>query len=210
VIHWARSHLTYANVMATLAVFAVLAGGTAWALSKNSVSSKHIKDNAVAFKDLKSVKGWTKGVPVTGEDADSGLARDEADTVVLAKRGTATIYGKCYRNTSTDLAFAGIFVSSSEDGAILRTAAGGNLVGTDYLDDDTSPSFSSIASAAATNNTAVASAPDSEQGFTIVAAGGKLHLTGVASAAAKNGTPSGGDGPFGSGDGCLFGGYVVG
>jgi hypothetical protein len=29
-----RPHLTYPNVMSTIAVFAVLAGGTAWAASK--------------------------------------------------------------------------------------------------------------------------------------------------------------------------------
>lgn len=47
-----RSKLTYANVMATIAVFLVLAGGTAFAatqmLPKNSVGSKQIKKGAVS------------------------------------------------------------------------------------------------------------------------------------------------------------------
>lgn len=48
--------LTYANVMASLAVFLVLAGGTAFAasqLGKNSVGSKQIKKNAVTAAKIK-------------------------------------------------------------------------------------------------------------------------------------------------------------
>ena len=46
-----RSHLTYANVMATIAVFCAI-GGTAWALSANSVGSKQLKPKAVRTSDL--------------------------------------------------------------------------------------------------------------------------------------------------------------
>ena len=49
-----RSHLTYANVMATLAVFLVL-GGAAYAsfhLPRNSVRSRNIKNGQVRNKDL--------------------------------------------------------------------------------------------------------------------------------------------------------------
>ena len=47
-----RSQLTYANVMATVAVFLALGGGIAWALGTNSVKSKHIKDGQVRSDDL--------------------------------------------------------------------------------------------------------------------------------------------------------------
>jgi hypothetical protein len=46
-----RPKLTYANVMSTIAVFAVL-GGTAWALAKNSVGSRQLKPNAVKNSDI--------------------------------------------------------------------------------------------------------------------------------------------------------------
>lgn len=46
-----RTHLTYANVMATIAVFGGL-GGTAWAISANSVGSKQIKPNAVKNSEI--------------------------------------------------------------------------------------------------------------------------------------------------------------
>src|SRR6185503_6820516 len=50
-----RSHLTYANVMATLAVFLVLSGGTAVALSgSNTVFSDDITDNEVYSVDVRN------------------------------------------------------------------------------------------------------------------------------------------------------------
>jgi len=49
-----RDHLTYANVMATLAVFLVLGGGAyaAFQLPKNSVRSSNIVDGQVKTQDL--------------------------------------------------------------------------------------------------------------------------------------------------------------
>src|SRR5919204_3264335 len=49
-----REHLTYANVMATLAVFIVLGGGAyaAFHLPKNSVRSKNIVNRQVKRADL--------------------------------------------------------------------------------------------------------------------------------------------------------------
>jgi len=69
-----RSRLTYANVMASIAVFGVLAGGGAYAASKiragdiakNAVRSKHIKTGVVTSADLKDGKG------VRGRDVANG------------------------------------------------------------------------------------------------------------------------------------------
>jgi hypothetical protein len=49
-----RSRLTYANVMATIAVFIALGGGAyaAFSLPRNSVKSKHIVNHQVKAKDL--------------------------------------------------------------------------------------------------------------------------------------------------------------
>jgi hypothetical protein len=50
---WLRSHLTYANVMATVAVFLVLGGGTAVALNgSNTVFSDDIVNGQVQTQDL--------------------------------------------------------------------------------------------------------------------------------------------------------------
>ena len=56
-----RKHLSYANVVATLALIVAVAGGTtAVAVSnkaaKNSVTSKSIKDRSVTGKDLAGVR----------------------------------------------------------------------------------------------------------------------------------------------------------
>jgi hypothetical protein len=52
---WLRSQLTYANVMATIAVFLVLGGGTAVALNgSNTVFSDDIVDNQVYSADVRN------------------------------------------------------------------------------------------------------------------------------------------------------------
>ncbi len=69
-----RRHFTYPNVMSTLAVFLVLAGGTALAaaLPNDSVKSKTVKDNSLKSKDLKNDKA------VTGDDVvDESLTGDD-------------------------------------------------------------------------------------------------------------------------------------
>ena len=51
-----RRHLTYANVMSTIAVFLLLGGGAAIAagkLGKNSVGTKQLKKNAVTAEEVK-------------------------------------------------------------------------------------------------------------------------------------------------------------
>jgi hypothetical protein len=63
-----QSHATYANVVATIALFLALGGGAyALTLPKNSVKSKHIKDGQVKTNDLGDGQ-------VTSADAqDNGL-----------------------------------------------------------------------------------------------------------------------------------------
>ncbi len=48
-----RKHLSYANVMSTVAVFLLL-GGSAYALAKHSVGTKQLKNKAVTTKKIKN------------------------------------------------------------------------------------------------------------------------------------------------------------
>ena len=48
-----RPRLTYANVMVTALMFIVL-GGSAYALSRNSVKSKHIENGQVKSADVRN------------------------------------------------------------------------------------------------------------------------------------------------------------
>jgi hypothetical protein len=72
---WVRAHLSYANVMATIAVFLALGGGAiaAFHLKKNSVKSKHIKDGQVASVDI----------------ADNGVTGTDIDEASLGEVPTA-------------------------------------------------------------------------------------------------------------------------
>jgi hypothetical protein len=62
-----KRHFNYSNVMSTLAVFLVIAGGTAIAASvpKNSVKSKSVKDNSLQGKDVRDDT-------LTGADVQEG------------------------------------------------------------------------------------------------------------------------------------------
>jgi hypothetical protein len=87
-----RSHLTYANVMATLAVFVALGGGTyaAFHLPKDSVRSKQIKNGQVKSVDLATGAVNSANVAdgsLTGTDIDES----SLDSSVLQTR----IGGKC-------------------------------------------------------------------------------------------------------------------
>jgi hypothetical protein len=74
-----RAHLSYANVVSSLALFLVLAGGTALALSANSVTSRHIRNGQVKSVDLQN--GGVKGVDIR----ESTLGRTpEAEEASLA------------------------------------------------------------------------------------------------------------------------------
>jgi hypothetical protein len=85
-----RRHLTYANVMATVAVFVVLGGGAyaALHLPKNSVRSKQIKNGSVKRGDLHS--GVLSGVVVASARANSLPATSDTNPVALSGRTTFT------------------------------------------------------------------------------------------------------------------------
>lgn len=93
-----RSKLTYANVVSTLALFLVLAGGTAFAasrLAKNSVGTQQIKRNAVTAAKIKN--GAVSGAKIdlgslgTVPNAANAAHASKADSAVSAvSAATAT------------------------------------------------------------------------------------------------------------------------
>ncbi|HSI82102.1 MAG TPA: hypothetical protein VK919_15790 [Solirubrobacterales bacterium] len=203
---WIRERLTYANVIATLAVLAVVGGGTAWALQANSVRSRHIKDNAVKFRDLQGVKAWNKRVPVTGSDPDAGTARAEAKPVVLARRGPITIYGKCFRAENIDSVNAITFARTRVNGAVYRHDGGAIR----RLNRTTPEQDRNIPGNASALSDQLRFWDPAFDRTTILTANHKLALNVVSHPTAKNGTPAIGNAPLGSGDRCSFAGFVIG
>jgi hypothetical protein len=113
---------TYANVMSTLAVFLVVAGGSAFAASTftaNSINSKTVKDNSLKSKDLKDGKAVSTDdvidASLTGTDvADDSLTGDDVDESTLAQvPDSAKLDGKA----STSFLSSSVYKAESAVGA---------------------------------------------------------------------------------------------
>ncbi len=94
-----RAHLTYANVIATLALFIALAGGTAVAakqlLPNNSVGTKQLKNNSITAAKVKNgaitsskIALSSLGTVPNAAHADSATSAGTAESAKIA--GTAT------------------------------------------------------------------------------------------------------------------------
>src|SRR5687768_14614789 len=90
-----QTRLTYANVMATLAVFLVLAGGVAWALERNSVRSRHIVNGQVREPDLADLR-ISDAKRVDDPTPGDGLG----NLVTLFRSGGVKVTGHCRDNAS--------------------------------------------------------------------------------------------------------------
>jgi hypothetical protein len=94
-----RAHLTYANVMSTLAVFLILAGGGAYAalkLKPNSVKTKSIKNSAVTSAKIADSA-------VTGPKIANGAVGPAAVSSSLhlaCRAGTTYLQGACIDTSS--------------------------------------------------------------------------------------------------------------
>ncbi|MDX6582542.1 MAG: hypothetical protein QOI10_1726 [Solirubrobacterales bacterium] len=130
---------SYANVMSTLAVFLVVAGGTAFAassLAPDSVKSKTVKDNSLKSIDLKDGKAVSTDDVIdgslTGTDiADASLTGDDVDETTLGQvPDSANLQGRG----------AASFLSSSVYKAESALGAGTALGdGTFYIDEACDP-----------------------------------------------------------------------
>jgi hypothetical protein len=69
-----RERLSYANVMATVAVFIAL-GGSAWALTANSVGTKQLKNNAVKTKKIANNAVTAPKLGCRGNSAQDKMVR---------------------------------------------------------------------------------------------------------------------------------------
>ena len=113
-----RRHLTYANVVSTLALCLVVGGGGAYAatqLTKNSVRSKHIAKGAVTSSDIKDrgVALRDLAADVTGKNGEAGLKGDPGPVGPVGPIGPIGPAGKDGA-AGQDLSFDGIRLGKLE------------------------------------------------------------------------------------------------
>jgi hypothetical protein len=124
-----RRHLTYANVMATIAVFLALGGGAAFAatqvLPKNSVGSAQLKRNAVTGRAIRD--GSIKGADVSEASLGKVPSAGRADRATLADTATHAVSADSATRaaTATSAATAGTATSA----ATATTAGNAGTVG---------------------------------------------------------------------------------
>jgi hypothetical protein len=93
-----RRHLTYANVMSSLAVFLVLAGAGAYAASKlkpNSVKTRNIKDAAVTSPKI--ANGAVTGAKIA--NGAVGPVNASPSLHLSCRAGTTYLQGACIQTS---------------------------------------------------------------------------------------------------------------
>ena len=199
-------------------------------IKKNAVSSSDIKKQAVKSSDLKNdgVKGKdlkdeavktdklgdgsvtsskTSFYGVSAlENVSAAASQAAAPEVTLLTRGPFTVYGKCFVQAAQ--IDAEVYIKTSEPGTLFssntddKDGLSGVGTATGYLNPGTPEAERIIqddADALANNADGV---DQNENWFN--ATNGAIAIEGRVLNYAKQGTPTGGDGPFGAGNRCIF------
>jgi hypothetical protein len=130
-LHKLRARLTYANVMSTIAVFGVLAGGTAYAantvfstdivdgevksvdIGNNEIGSADVKDNTINTFDVHSFLGVdVVDETLTGADIDNGSLT--ADDIAVNKFGTTINIGSVPAHSCIYSTFIASFAAGAD------------------------------------------------------------------------------------------------
>jgi hypothetical protein len=156
---------------------------------------------AAATLDGFTVLPLTKIHAATG--ADRPTARAAAPEIVLAQKGALRVYAKCFSYATTSpTVVAEVYVETSQDGAVSSSGAG-------YLTTSTPEAERIVLSGASTSASGMIdhSTPGDGEFFVFGPEGSALQ--GHVYEATKVGEPAAGDGAFGPGDGCMFGGRIA-
>ena len=191
-------------------------------LKDGAIDTKQLKDDAVTSAKVEAgslngsdlsdyeVLGTADGklLKLTATDgASEAAARTAAPATELFKKGGLTISAKCFRDTAADQTFAEMYIATNANGAIFDgfDELSGGPAATDFLNTDTAEDLRRLDSI-----TVVGPNGQMDEGeWTAVGADG-THLIGQSIIAAKDGALAGGNGFYGEGNVCLFGGSVLG
>lgn len=182
-------------------------------VAANAVTGVKVKDESLSSKDVSDYGVISSGagnfVKLTATLATSeALGRTAAPATVLFKKGTITISAKCFRDTTADQTFGEVYIATSANGAIFDGSTdelGGGPLATDFLNTNTVDTDRQLETISVLGATAAID----ESEFAIIGPDG-THLLGQLTTAAKNGTLPGGNGAYGAGSVCLFGGEFSG
>ncbi|MQA74926.1 MAG: hypothetical protein GEU88_11395 [Solirubrobacterales bacterium] len=182
-------------------------------IADGTITAKQVAPNGLSTRNLSDMKligeGGANMVRVSATNgADIGEAAAAAPEIELYRKGQLTLYGKCMRATETNEVFSDIYVKTTANGAIFEGPQGertGGNAASDFLNVGTPEDLRTVASVAIIG----AEAEMNDGVFNVIGADG-THLSGDLMAAAKNGALAGGNGVYGDGNVCLFGGTVNG
>jgi hypothetical protein len=191
-------------------------------LKDGAIANKQLKDDAVDsakveadglndtdLSDYELLGDGTDGtfVKVTAtEAATEAAAQTAAPETPLYSKGQVSLYAKCFRDNVAGVIQGEIYARTTANGAILQgtdTYPSGNatLLDTTTIEEDSEVDTQS-------ETTADAGSIGEAESVLIAADGTDLHL--LTHIGVKQGTFPGGDGAFGAGNVCLFGGAVTG
>jgi hypothetical protein len=218
-----------------VAIIALVLSASGGAYAAGTINGKVIKKRSIAGTKLKKhtitgaeIKLSKLGKVPSATSADNAVHATTADSSVttsqvsfqatkavdaaadfasapqipLGSNGPFSFYAKCYVNASAKVEATTYIASTSETGLFDTEAED-----SDYVTPATAESNRILQDVTANVNSF--DSGDGDKDF--VATDGTTTLYGIVGlAAAKTGSPAAGDGPFGAGNRCLFGGVVFG
>ena len=174
-------------------------------------TSEGLQDLVTKFKELRESYNLLGTSPVkvsATPGATVDIARTAAPETPLFKQGTIDVYAKCMFDTTSGEIRGEIFVRTTVNGAMMEGTDDlpGTSSGTTFLDTTTAEASRQLD--IQSHSTPDAAGYNQLEGA-ITSAEGRSYLT-SSSIGVKQGSPAGGNGPFGTGNVCLFGGNVMG
>jgi hypothetical protein len=175
---------------------------TAAKVGDGTLSTKNLSDDFVISSDAGSFVRLT-----ATEGATAVAARAAAPATTLFTKGDITITAKCLQVTGGNT-IAEMYIATATNGAVFNgtiDALQGGPAATDFLNTDTDEVDRTLDDATIAANDATYN----EGEFTALGPDG-TSLIGQTSVGAKNGTLAAGNGAYGEGNVCVFGGEIAG
>lgn len=177
-------------------------------LAADSVNGSKVANGSLSADDIGDYDLLDpSSVRVTATEAATlDAARTAAPETPLFSRGPVSIYAKCYRDTTTGEIEGAMFTRTTANGAMMEgdddlPGGGAVLLNTNTLETDRELDTQS-------ETTANEASFDEQEGLLMSPDGDGVNI--LTFIGAKLGNLPGGDGPFGAGNVCLFGGSVTG